>query len=143
MSSRWPDLYVGLPFVDGGRSRAGVDCWGLVRLVYREQLGVDLPDFAEIAAADWKGAARAIANATSSRDWLAVVRGTERPFDVVVMRGHSDGHRVVSILNHVGIVAPRGAVLHAEEATNVVCPPMTSVSVAHRIVGIYRHHALA
>lgn len=32
--------YAAIPYVDGGRTRAGVDCWGLVRLVLLEQFGV-------------------------------------------------------------------------------------------------------
>jgi cell wall-associated NlpC family hydrolase len=139
----WADDYVGLPFVDGGRDRGGVDCWGLVRIVFTEQLGVQLPDFADIRAMDWRQSARAIADAIGSAEWISVVPGTEQPFDVAVMRGHSDGRRPVSIVNHVGIVAPGRAVLHAEEGTDVVCVPMSSPTVCHRLAGVYRYHALA
>lgn len=34
-----------IPFVDKGRSFEGVDCWGLVWLIYRELWGVELPDY--------------------------------------------------------------------------------------------------
>jgi cell wall-associated NlpC family hydrolase len=143
MNTRWPDRYVGMAFVDGGRDRRGVDCWGLVRLVYQEQLSITLPDFAEIAAEDWRGASRAIEGATRSSDWRAVELAGARPFDVVVMRGHSNGRRPVSIVNHVGIVAPGGFVLHAEEATDAVMVPLSSPSVGFRIAGVYRHHVLS
>ena len=35
--------YVGIPFVPGGRDFAGVDCWGLIMLFYKD-LGISIPD---------------------------------------------------------------------------------------------------
>ena len=44
----WVKEYVGIPFSDLGRTREeGVDCWGLVRLVYDEVYGVLLPQLSD------------------------------------------------------------------------------------------------
>lgn len=142
MTISWASDYVGLPFKDGGRDRNGVDCWGLVRLVYAERLSINLPDFPEIRANDWRKVARAIADAVDTDEWLPVINGAEKDYDVVVMRGHSDGARALSIRSHVGIVAPGACLLHVEDGTDVVVPKLNSVTVKDRIVGIYRYHVL-
>jgi len=38
------DDLIGIPFVNGGRTRSGCDCWGLTVLVFKE-FGIDLPDY--------------------------------------------------------------------------------------------------
>ena len=37
--------YVGIPYQPRGMSRSGIDCWELVRLVYREKYNKHLPSF--------------------------------------------------------------------------------------------------
>lgn len=36
----WSDRFIGIPFEDHGRARAGCDCWGLVCLIYQEELAI-------------------------------------------------------------------------------------------------------
>jgi probable lipoprotein NlpC len=136
----WASDYVGLPFKDGGRDRAGLDCWGLVALVYAERLGIRLPDFAEVKAMDGRAVARTIVSQIDSGKWLPVIPGLVQEYDVVVMRGHVER---IGVPRHVGVVAPHGTVLHIEDGIDAVAPRLTSHSVKDRICGIYRHHDIA
>lgn len=47
MIPAWAGEFVGLPYADKGRDRAGADCWGGVRMVLAEVFGQQLPDYAD------------------------------------------------------------------------------------------------
>lgn len=36
--------FIGIPFVDKGRDIKGCDCYGLIKLYYKEILNIDIPD---------------------------------------------------------------------------------------------------
>lgn len=135
--TRWAERYVGLPFVSGGRDRSGVDCWGLTRLIYRDVAGIDLPSHDTVAADDLHRVLRRIGEALLIPPWTTLVpAGAERPLDVVVMTDRR-------LPAHVGIVVSPGLVLHAQEASLSTIMRMDDRALRHRIVGIYRHDALA
>jgi cell wall-associated NlpC family hydrolase len=47
-------LYQSIPYVDGGRTLAGCDCWGLVRLVLNTDFNVlYLPSFGRVSAGQY------------------------------------------------------------------------------------------
>lgn len=130
----WSIPYVGIPFVDGGRDRAGLDCWGLVHAVYREVLGIDLPTYGEISAHDVARVTERIREDSAGAPWLPV-SGAPQPFDVLVMRGKP---------LHVGVMVDRANVLHVEAATaSVIVPIARAPQVRWRRIAIYRHEALA
>lgn len=135
--------YVGLPFLDRGRDRAGLDCWGLVRLVFAEKRGITLPDFSEISAHDARRVAEAIAAECETDSWLSVMRGAEQEFDVVVMRGpiFAANGKAYGVARHMGVVTDDRRILHIEEGIDAVCIPLRSQSVKDRIMKVYRYHA--
>lgn len=40
--------YIDIPFKHKGRDFKGCDCFGLVRLIFKEERGIELPDYLEI-----------------------------------------------------------------------------------------------
>lgn len=122
--------YVGLSF---GEGPGAVTCWGLVRRVYADCLGVELPSYGEISARDLIQVARAFAAGQAAEPWRAVC-GAPRVLDVVLMRGPRGGHHVV----HVGVMVDQARLLHAEAATGAVVVPTRHISVAGRITGYRR-----
>lgn len=129
--------YIGLPFRTHGRDRGGCDCWGLVRIVYRERLGVELPDLGETygdALTDCAAIADLIARERPM--WHPIERGQELPGDLVTLR-------LKRVECHVGVVVSRPLMLHSEADKIAACCERYDVPLyARRVTGFYRHAQL-
>jgi hypothetical protein len=126
--------YIGIPYVLNARDGfAATDCWGLVRLIYNEELGIPLPIYGEIDTKDLLSAAKRIKKQSSGLPWIDVKEPQD--FDVVLMRHgpHSN------FPGHVGVWFD-GYILHALDRMDSVLARATHLSVAWRILG-YRRHA--
>jgi len=44
-------IYVGIPYLKNGRTAAGCDCFGLFLLYYRNEFGIDFPDYKDVGIA--------------------------------------------------------------------------------------------
>ena len=119
-----------ISFVDGGRDWQGVDCWGLVCLVYRELSQIDLPLYGEVSADDLRDVSRKID--AGKNGWQMVDR--PRMMDVAVLRLPSS-----SRIGHVGLYDGQGRILHAERASGVALEDMRSPMIAARLIGFWRY----
>lgn len=131
----WSADYVGISYADRGRTRAGADCWGLTRLVYREKLGVALPDFLDRYGSTEarEEIAGLIAGEAAGGDWERV-EGRHRPFDLLVFRvGRYD--------SHVGLNVRPGLMLHVAENEQARVESYASERWAKRFAGAWRHRS--
>jgi cell wall-associated NlpC family hydrolase len=135
----WVADYVGIPYRTLGRDRggpaglAGLDCWGLVRLVYADRLGVDLPAYngRGFSGRDSvPGVAALVADARHA-SWREVPEGEAMPSDLVLLRVH--GQPV-----HVGVlVAPR-LMLHSLAGHDSAVERLDSLMWSRRVIGYGR-----
>ena len=124
----WWGRYVGLPFGEGAGE---VTCWSLVRMVYRDRLGLELPAYGEISARDLVRIARTM-EAHKDDGWRAVDVPAEH--DVCLMRAPRGG----SVVAHVGVMIDARRMLHVEEASAAVVVPVTHPGIAGRVLGFRR-----
>lgn len=125
--------YVGIPFKLHGETREGLDCWGLVRLWYREQYGIDLPAFGDQYGREINAAERAHLAALirgESAEWKPIRAGHEA-------RGHVVLCRIMGDESHLGIVVERGRMLHARPGTDSCVEAYTGPTWARRLAGFY------
>lgn len=132
----WAGEFVGTPY-------EACECWALVRAVLASQAGIDVPAYGDVAAADLAAVARSVRRDAALSPWRQVNK-PER-LDVVVMTGResmTDGRSRRAPV-HVGIIVSDGLMLHTTERTGAVVERLDNPLIAPRILGFYRHEALA
>jgi cell wall-associated NlpC family hydrolase len=129
------NAYVGIPFTERGRTRAGADCWGLVRLVYEDR-GISLPSLSDTYASTTdRDDLNRVAQGTKSA-WHEIPYGDEEPYDIVLM---AIGGREC----HVGIVTEPGKMLHTERGHNAVIESYERDKWSKRVQSFWRWGARA
>lgn len=128
----WVGSYVGIPYVPGGRTRDGADCWGLYSLVMAEQFGMGLPPY---EGPNWGSTASARAVAAAAKEYASqfqqIPMGEERLGDAILLRTYG-------LPVHLGMVVGQSLMLHAEEYHNSVIARYNSPQWASRIVSFHR-----
>lgn len=129
--------WIGLPFRSHGRDREGLDCWGLVRLVYRERLGIELPGYDEAYGDARTDRASIATEILARRDeaWTLVKPGTERPADVLLFE-------LAGQPCHVGLVVDpdERTMLHCEASGIGSCiERWDSPLWEQRLIGVWRY----
>lgn len=131
MIADWVKAYIGIPFANRGRDRTGLDCWGLVRLVLREQLGVDLPSLKDkyerasdgVIVSHLVNAQRPIIGAERVNDPIAG--------DIVLLS-------LRGLPCHVGVYVGGGLMLDVRKDTETVVEDLSAPRWARRVEGYYR-----
>jgi cell wall-associated NlpC family hydrolase len=104
--------YIGIPYKYQGRNIDGLDCWGLVKLIFKERYSINMPDWA-IDEIDLKGRSAQISEVVCSGLWTEVEEAADG--DIAFCYRTKLGC-------HVGIFFA-GGVIHASEGLGVIYQP--------------------
>jgi cell wall-associated NlpC family hydrolase len=136
----WYGRYIGIPFIDQGFDHHGCHCWGLVHLIYREQLAIDLPRYGELSAAELLEAARQFrAGAGEDPRWTTVT--SPQAFDVVLMSAMTAGARPLRVPGHAGVMVDDDRILHVWSETDAVVMRRDHPRIRHKILSFHRHRS--
>ena len=133
MRPDWSGQYLNLPFIEQGRDRAGVDCYGLLRLVFQEQRGIVLPSYTEgYTTEDDMKLLTDLVRGHVATAWSHVERAQATVYDAVIFR--MKGEPI-----HVGVVLDHEYFLHTMRGKWSSIERMNSIQWRHRIVGVMRY----
>jgi len=125
----WVYKYLSIPWVAGGRDKQGVDCWGLLRLVYKEEFGIELPWIPGMPAK----LLNVIVERETNASWVEI----SKPID-----GCGVAMSKKTILHHVGVwaAADGGKVIHSLQPQNVEAISLKGIwSKGFFVIKFYRH----
>lgn len=125
------DQYVGIPFVDGGRTMSGTDCWGLIKILYKDLFDVELPEY-YISALDTENVVEAMESEAKGGDWVKVEKAEFG--DIIAMSLHP---RFRNHVSHVGFYIGRGRFLHTMSKTGSIIQRNNEIG-SPEMLGIYR-----
>lgn len=121
------DEYVGLTFLAKGRDRAGLDCWGLTRLVLAERAGIIMPRYDDQGHDDIDGL---------SATYLEIPREEARALDCAILLTDVKVRRGWCAKPiHIGVFIDAGHVLHIEEGHCSRIVPATTLRI-HKVVRV-------
>lgn len=121
--------YIGIPFVNRGRSRYGLDCWGLVSLLLKDQYGIIVPDLLE-----YEDALDRIQTSSVIDRHTPLVAGekVDKPIEGSVVVLSTGG-----LSAHVGLIIGDNMMIHTTKETGVLVEPLNSPRIQKRIQGFY------
>jgi len=122
--------YIGLPYAANGRDEQGIDCWGLVRLFYKQEYNIDLPSYTE----DYSGA---------YDERILSIMDAYKPSWSQVDAPQVGSVIVFNILGepfHVGVYIGEDKFIHARDGMDSVVESVNSPKWAKRIEGYYTYN---
>ncbi len=126
--------YVGIPFKDHGSDFDGCDCYGLVYLLYKEELGLMLPQVGDLYESAYnRHQVDNLLDRKTRFDWCMEVTGQRyNPFDMLVFRIAGTDH-------HVGLYVREGYMLHIMEGCNAGIERYTGIRWGRQLHRVLRH----
>ena len=121
--------YLGLNYASKGRAFSGVDCWGLVYLFYRQELGYEVPDY----STDYEDAKHRKSVSEVIKNNIANWQKVEAPEygDMLLFN-------ILGLPLHTAVYIGGNDFLHAFQNTNSCIERLDSITWSRRLVGAYR-----
>jgi len=120
--------YIGIPYEVHGRTFEGTDCYGLIWLFYKNELGIELPNFLDYAH-DINSFAETVEEKKKS---FIPVEGSPELYNIGVFSYRG-------LPSHIGLCVGENQVLHILRKHHSVCIRMDHPTLKGRLEGWYKY----
>ena len=124
--------YIGIPYLDKGRTFAGCDCYGLVKLYYKNELNIDIPEVN--TGAETPRRTLAVYLEQISKKWR---EATPQKNAVVAMCLNAEHPKMVT---HFGVMLNNKTMLHSYKNAHSHIISIDHPTVKNQIKGFYKWH---
>ncbi len=125
----WSNKYIGIPFLYKGRDIDGIDCWGLARLIYKQEYSIDLPSF----SSDYESE-----DTLRMQDLIAQYQEGWEQIDSPT-EGCLVLFKIMGVESHIGIAVSETHFIHCREGMDSAIESFDSFKWNKRIVGYYKY----
>lgn len=124
------DKYIGLPYQENGRTTEGVDCWGLARLFYKQELNIDLPDYSDLYTGSWDEQVTKLINYHKD-SWQEVKQPQVGDLCLFNIYGEPA---------HIGVYVGENKFLHSRDGQDSVIETLNNPLWKRRIAGYFSYN---
>ena len=125
----WASRYIGIPYLYLGDTEKGADCWGLVRLILRNEYKINLPQFYHSETRNVYRIQQSIKENVGSSTTPALQN--YQAGDIILMQ-------IRGVICHIGIYADGGYMLHTLVGHDSALEKVDGPKWINRIEGFYR-----
>ena len=122
--------YIGIPFKANGRDSTGLDCWGLVRLVYKQEYNIDLPSFTTEYDINDDERIKELFD-QYKEGWIKL--DFPEPGCAVIFN-------ILGETTHIGIFVENNKFLHVREGMDSVLESLENQKWNRRVQGFYKYN---
>lgn len=125
----WYNKYIGIPYQEKGRDTTGADCWGLTRLIYKNEFDITLPSFSQnYEHSDTERIAELFAQ--YKEGWIT----QDTPIEGSIVLFRILGH-----ISHVGIMINSTQFIHTRDGQSALIDNLEKPRWRNRISGFYTY----
>ena len=131
MIPKWTTKYLGLEYKERGRDINGVDCLGIVILIYKNEFGIELPDYInDYHHTTTKDRHLMSKSVHKNKDnWIKIDKPEEQSIIILNVAGYPV---------HMGVVLDDKFMIHTISGKNTTIERFTSFKWNKRIDGFYK-----